>query len=211
MTTTGEPTLHGALSALAASEARQHALFEQSGAVQLIVDGPSGTILRANDAAERFYGWPRATMHSMCITDLDGTTLGEWSDAVTTTMRDGVPLRRRHRVASGEPREVEAFAACLRIDDRDVVHLIVQDISAAARAETALHAAELHLASLRQRAGATGHDFNNVLTVLRGATAFLQDAIAPDSPSQEDVAALERAADRAETLVRDLVALLRRG
>jgi PAS domain S-box-containing protein len=212
VTTTGGVTLQDALAALAASEARHRALFEQSAAVQLIVDGSSGAIVRANKAAERFYGWPGAAMHAMLITDLDGTTITEWSDlAASSLVRDGERLRRRHRVAAGEPREIEAFPACMRLDDRDVVHLIVHDIGDRARTEAALQAVELHLASLRQRAAATGHDFNNVLTVLRGATAFLQDVIAADSPSQEDIAALERATDRAEALVRELVELVRRG
>jgi two-component system cell cycle sensor histidine kinase/response regulator CckA len=212
VTTPAGLTLHDALAALAASEARHRALFEQSAAVQLIVDGSSGAIVRANKAAERFYGWPGAVMHSMLITDLDGTTMSEWTElAASSTVRDGERIRRRHRVAAGEPREVEAFPACVRLDDRDVVHLIVHDVAECARAETALQAAALHLASLRQRAAAIGHDFNNVLTVLRGATAFLQDAITADSPSQEDIAALERATDRAEALVRELVELVRRG
>ena len=212
VTAAGGRTLDEALAALAESEARHHALFEQSAVVQLIVDRDSGAILRLNSAAERFYGWPRAAMHSMLIIDLDGTSLQEWIDlAASSAMQDGARVRRTHRVAAGEPREIEAFPVPMTVDNRRVVHVVVHDIGERARAEAALQAAELHLASLRQRAGAAGHDFNNVLTVLRGSTAFLQDAIAPDSASQEDIVALERATDRAEELVRDLVALVRRG
>ena len=116
--------------------------------------------------------------------------------------QDGARVYGTHRVAAGDPRKIEACLVPITVDRRPAVHVIVHDIGERARAEAALQALEQRLASLRQHAGAAGHDFNNVLTVLRGSTAFLQDAIAPDSPSQEDIAALERATDRAEELVR---------
>lgn len=214
-TTSHGYTLDEALAALAESEARHHALFESSAAPQLVVDGDSGAIVRANAAAGRFYGWPVAAMRSMLITDLDGSSLQEWCElAASSTVRSGERLRRIHRVANGEPREVEAYPACMSLESRHVVHFIVcgsGNGGDGTRGDAARHAAELHLSALRQRAAATGHDFNNVLTVLRGSTAFLQDVIAPDSPSQEDIAALERATDRAEELMRGLVELVRRG
>jgi two-component system cell cycle sensor histidine kinase/response regulator CckA len=212
VTDSGRHTPDEALAALAESEARHQALFENSAAVQLIVDRDSGAIVRANAAAARFYGWPLAALHSMLISDLDGTSPRAWRDlAASGALRDGERMLGTHRIAAGEPRAIEAFPACMTVDSRAVVHFIVCDSGGRAGADAALQAAELHLAMLRQRAGATGHDFNNVLTVLRGATAFLQEAIAPGSASQEDIAALERATDRAEELMRELVELVRRG
>jgi signal transduction histidine kinase len=212
VTDTGARTLDEALATLAACQARSDALFEASGAVQLLVDLETGEIVRANGAAERFYGWPVAAMSSMLITDLDGTSLDEWGELASSgALHRGDPVRRTHRVSRGGPRETQLFPVCITLGQRDVVHLIVQDVADGARAEAGLREMERRLHDLQQRAGATGHDFNNVLTVLRGSTAFLQDAIAPDSPSQEDIAALERATDRAEELLRALVELVRRG
>jgi len=59
-------------------------------------------------------------------------------------------------------------------------------------------------------AGSIGHDLNNVLTVIRAATTFLRDAVSPTSPQFDDVAAIERATDRAEWLTRRLLAAGRR-
>lgn len=59
-------------------------------------------------------------------------------------------------------------------------------------------------------AGSIGHDLNNVLTVIRAATTFLRDGISPTSPQFDDVAAIERATDRAEWLTRRLLAAGRR-
>lgn len=59
-------------------------------------------------------------------------------------------------------------------------------------------------------AGSIGHDLNNVLTVIRAATTFLRDGMSGTSPQLDDVAAIERATDRAEWLTRRLLAAGRR-
>lgn len=58
--------------------------------------------------------------------------------------------------------------------------------------------------------GSIGHDLNNVLTVIRAATTFLRDGMSSTSPQLDDVAAIERATDRAEWLTRRLLAAGRR-
>ena len=204
-------TLDEALAALAESESRHQVLFDTSAAIQLMVDGETGTIVHVNSAAERFYGWPIAALCSMLVTDLDGTSLQQWRAEAPLAHRNRESLQRSHRVAAGPVRAVDTFPVCVNVGSRTLVHLIVHDIHERASAEAALRSAELHLGTLRERAAATGHDVNNVLTVMRGSTAFLQDALAPDSPSHEDIAALERAADRCEALVRGLVELVRLG
>ena len=211
MTESPGPTVDGAAAALLESERRYEALFETSAAVQLLVDRDTGAIVRANRAAERFYGWPRVALRSMLITDLDGTSLEDWRAlAASSAMGDGACIRRSHRVAAGEARAVDAYPVALQMHGGVVIHLLVHDVSPLARAEASLHAAESHLRTLRERAAATGHDFNNALTVLRGSTEFLHDAIGADARAQEDILAVQRATDRAEALLRGLVELVRR-
>jgi len=66
------------------------------------------------------------------------------------------------------------------------------------------------LEAVAQLAGGIGHDYNNLLTVIRGATGFLRDAVGPTSPHVEDISAIERATERAEELTRRLLAVGRR-
>lgn len=66
------------------------------------------------------------------------------------------------------------------------------------------------LEAVAQLAGGIAHDFNNLLTVIRGATMFLRDALAAQAAALDDVAAIERATDRAEELTRRLLAVGRR-
>jgi CheY-like chemotaxis protein len=61
-----------------------------------------------------------------------------------------------------------------------------------------------------QLAGGIGHDYNNLLTVIRGATGFLREGVGPTSPHLEDISAIERATERAEELTRRLLAVGRR-
>lgn len=129
--------------ALEASEARHRELFESNVAVQLVVDAATGAIVDANPAAEQFYGWPRAALSSMLITDLETVTLAEWqAQAAPASRASGAHPRREHIVASGERRQVESFQGLVQVDGRRLAHLIVQDVSERVRAEQRLHESE---------------------------------------------------------------------
>lgn len=59
-------------------------------------------------------------------------------------------------------------------------------------------------------ASGVSHDFNNILTVIRGLAFVLQDALPPDHEEQETVEELDRAAQRAAGLTRQLLVFSRR-
>ena len=86
---------------------------------------------------------------------------------------------------------------------------VFTDVTDARSSEERLRQAQ-KLEAVGQLAGGIGHDFNNLLTVLRGSTGFLRDGIGPTSPYREDLEAIERATDRAEELTRRLLAFGRR-
>ncbi len=208
--------------ALEASEARHRALFDSTGAVQLVIDAESGTIVDVNPAAERFYGWPRAAMSSMLITDIDSITLAEWrAQSSPMSLGSGAHLRREHVLASGERRQVEAYKGLVEFGGRRLVHVIVQDVSDRARAESQLRESEARLREVEnqlreaqkleaigQLAGGIAHDFNNALTVIRGSAGFLRDVV--HGAAVEDLVSIERATDRAESLTQQLLAFARR-
>lgn len=203
----------GELEAEASGNDESHAndlLFGSSAAaqavVQLALHGESGAVLTANRAAERFYGWPLAAMQSMLVTDLDDMTLSDWRAHVQSLAPgSAVRLERAHRVASGERRDTVQHIALVLRGENMLVHMIVQDVTDRTRAEAAHRDLSERLKSLRDVAGRVGHDFNNVLTVVRGSSAFLQDAIGTNSQAAEDLANIDRATDRAEQLLRQLV------
>jgi NO-binding membrane sensor protein with MHYT domain/nitrogen-specific signal transduction histidine kinase/CheY-like chemotaxis protein len=66
------------------------------------------------------------------------------------------------------------------------------------------------LEAIGQLAGGIAHDFNNLLTTIMGHAAFVQQDLPADSPLQEDVRSIDRAAQRAAELTRQLLAFSRR-
>jgi PAS domain S-box-containing protein len=61
-----------------------------------------------------------------------------------------------------------------------------------------------------QLAGGVAHDFNNLLTAIHGYCELLVDSLGPHAAQQADLAEIRRAADRATSLTRQLLAFSRR-
>ncbi|HUF12626.1 MAG TPA: MHYT domain-containing protein [Longimicrobiales bacterium] len=66
------------------------------------------------------------------------------------------------------------------------------------------------LEAIGHLAGGVAHDFNNVLTAVRGHVDLLRDGLALNDPRREDVEEIGRAARRATDLTRQLLAFARR-
>jgi signal transduction histidine kinase len=65
--------------------------------------------------------------------------------------------------------------------------------------------------ALGKLAGGVAHDLNNMLGPLVAYPDLLLEEITEDSPFQQDILSMQRAAERAAALVQDLLALARRG
>jgi PAS domain S-box-containing protein len=116
--------------ALVESESRYRNMFESNGAAMLIIDPSDGRITDANAAALRFYGWNRGELLVKRISDIN--ELGEKNPRV---LMDYVPetgyrlFLVRHRLASGEVRDVEVLAGILRFNGRPFIHSIIHDVT----------------------------------------------------------------------------------
>src|SRR3954466_13818792 len=64
--------------------------------------------------------------------------------------------------------------------------------------------------SVGQLAGGIAHDFNNVLSAIMMATDFLLNAHKPTDPSFQDIMQIKQNANRAASLVRQLLAFSRK-
>ena len=96
-------------------------------------------------------------------------------------------------------------------DDGTVVriHGTMHDITEHRMLEDSLRQSQ-RLEAVGQLAGGVAHDFNNILTAIRGYTELVLLDLGPNHPSAADLAEVTRAADRAADLVKKLLAFSRR-
>lgn len=140
-------------------EKRYRDLFEINNAVMLILDPKTGKIIDANDAAARFYGYSREELRRIPITEINmaGTDRiqEEMGHAVSS---HGAVFQFRHRKKNGEIRDVQVFSAPITLDDHQVLHSIIQDVTDRKIAEDALKQTNKKLNLLNS---ITRHDINN--------------------------------------------------
>jgi PAS domain S-box-containing protein len=142
--------------------------------------------------------------------DLLGLSIwDEFPDMVGSTF----DVQFRRAVATGEAVRFEAhFSAPLdswyevrAYPGPDGISVYFRDVGE--QRELAEHLARTQrLESIGSLAGGVAHDINNVLTVITGHAEALQAALAPGDPLRAEVDGVERAAERAATLTRQLLA-----
>lgn len=113
-------------------------MFEYNEAVQLLLDPETRCLVDVNPAAARFYGYPREEMRGMPVRTLypisDETFdyFSKWIAAVDHTI-----LPTRHRLASGELREVEIHISRVGDGQKTLLAGIVKDVTPQVEAEKA--------------------------------------------------------------------------
>ncbi len=122
--------LHLSRIRIKASERRYRALFQDNGAIMILVDPVSLRIMDANPAACAFYGWSPADFLNKRIVDI--TTTSE--AAVREIYHDVINFEKRrfqarHRLASGDQREMEVNAMPYGIDGKECILSIIHDMT----------------------------------------------------------------------------------
>jgi PAS domain S-box-containing protein len=128
--------------AMRESEQRYRQMFEKNRAVKLLVDPVSGAIVQANPAACEFYGYSADELLRMKISDINVME----PEQIAAQMARALDERQtyftfRHRLATGDIRDVAVYSSPLDLQGRRLLYSIVQDITERRRAEEAeLHA-----------------------------------------------------------------------
>ncbi|MHC4837148.1 MAG: PAS domain S-box protein [Planctomycetota bacterium] len=132
-----------ALDALSSSEVRYRQMFETNLAVKLIIDPDDGRIVEANDAACRFYGYPREELEGLRIADInilpDEEIQARMKEARAA---DRLSFEFQHRLASGEVRDVEVFSGPVDTPQGLRLFSIIHDVTDRRSAEEELRRSE---------------------------------------------------------------------
>jgi two-component system cell cycle sensor histidine kinase/response regulator CckA len=116
-----------------------------------------------------------------------------------------VTLRVQH--VDGSWRWMET--SCSLLDQQGNTVNVSRDITERKRLEAQLHQAQ-KMESIGRLAGGVAHDFNNLLTVMTGYAEMVRETLPPANPSRGDLEELLKAAERAASLTRQLLAFARK-
>ena len=200
------------LGALKEAENRYLMLFNDL-PIGLCKTTPNGKILDANPAAVQMLGYPdRASLLNVSAADLcaDTADSSRWQQLIggDTVVRGFQTQLRR---CDGSYISVEANIRAVRDADGRVLYFesSVEDITERLNLEAQLRHSQ-KMESIGQLAAGVAHDFNNVLTIIKGHADLL---LARDHLPADCSGSLERissAADRAANLTRQLLTFSRR-
>ena len=187
------------------SESRYRDLFENNNAIKLLIDPSTLQIVEVNSAAVEFYGYSIEEFRSLKISDLNLAEELDVRSAITAVRDHKVSeLEFKHRLASGEVRDVKVHTGTITLNKQTLVHSIVFDITERKRAQEAVDRMQ-QLESLGTLAGGIAHDFNNVLTAVLGNLSIMKHTLDSEHPAMKFLQNAEHAVERATGLSRQLL------
>lgn len=197
---------------------RYHLLFERNPQPMWVYDVDTLMFVAVNEAAVRHYGYSREEFMAMTIKDIrPAENVTDLLDAVSKPTEEfGKAGVWKQRKKDGTIIEAEISAQTLNFAGRSARLVLANDITERKRAEQALRETEEQLRqsqkleSVGQLAGGIAHDFNNLLTVIGGYTDLLLMGDKLDEPVREKMAEVRKAAERASSLTRQLLAFSRK-
>ncbi|MBZ8182124.1 PAS domain S-box protein [Oscillatoria salina] len=129
--------------ALQDSEIRFRSLFERHDAIMLLIDEETGTIVNANRAAEKFYGYAQEILRQMTIFNLNQPLHEQnQSELFPTNCLNHNCCTLTQRGANAETRWVEIHSSPIEYKNKQLLFLIIHDISDRVETEAALRESE---------------------------------------------------------------------
>ena len=122
--------------AKARSEKIYRQMFEGTHAVKILIDPESGQLIDANQAAADFYGYTVYDLKRLKISDINTLT----PEQIFAEMALAKKMRRghfffKHRLASGQIRDVEVHSSPLDLGDKRILYSIIHDVTDRKKAE----------------------------------------------------------------------------
>jgi PAS domain S-box-containing protein len=200
--------------ALHESEERFRATFEQA-AVGITIVARDGRFLSVNQKLADMVGYSRRELEELRFQDITYDDDLELNLALRRPMVENeapaYAMEKRYVHKNGSIVWVHVTASRAR----DAVGVagysigIIQDITARKQLEDELNHAQ-RMEGVGQLAGGIAHDFNNLLTVIRARSELAAARLQEADPLRRDLLLIQKTADRAASLTRQLLAFSRK-
>ncbi|HEY2120441.1 MAG TPA: PAS domain S-box protein [Candidatus Acidoferrum sp.] len=192
------------------NESMLRLLFEHNPLPTWLYDMESLKFLRANEAAVKLYGYSEEEFTSMSILSIRPESEREKALTYVSKMKPddeeyGIWL---HRTRDGSVFEAEIISHELMYAGKRVRLVVAQDVSERKQLEGQLRQAQ-KMEAVGRLAGGVAHDFNNMLMVIKGHTELLLNILPPTDSISRKIQQIDRSADRAASLTRQLLAFSR--
>lgn len=110
--------------------------FERQGAAMLVINPETGQIVRANRAAEKFYGYPREQLKKMSVQDLNTLTPKQISEEMVLAQEEKRNyFLFRHRLADGSVRQVAVHSIPYSFHGQSYLVSTIYDLSSGSHQE----------------------------------------------------------------------------
>jgi len=125
-------------------------IFDQNGSIMLMT--VQGRILAANQAAAAYYGYSKERLVGMLYEELSRPLLRAEGNSQTAQPDEANCsfVRRRHRLATGEERDVEVYCSPLEISGKRVRFCIIHDVTERNRALMEVKSSEVRYSTIFQ-------------------------------------------------------------
>jgi PAS domain S-box-containing protein len=195
--------------ALRKSESVFRLLFSHNPLPTWVMDDETLQFIQVNDAAVQQYGFAAEEFGRMTMFDIRPE---EKSASLEVRPQNNGEGRHqgvcKHRKKDGRVFEVELISHQFDYAGRRVRLVVAQDISERHLLEQQLRQAT-KMEAVGRLAGGVAHDFNNLLMVIKGHTELLMSELPPSDGMFRKITQIDRAADRATALTKQLLAFSR--
>jgi two-component system cell cycle sensor histidine kinase/response regulator CckA len=196
--------------ALRDREASFRALFADNPLPMWVYDAATLRFLEVNVAAVQHYGYTRDEFQAMTLADIRPAEdvprlLSRIADKRDAYQQAG---QWRHRLKSGTVISVDIMSHTTTFKGHPAVLVVAQDVTERQDLEERLRQSQ-KMEAVGRLAGGVAHDFNNLLTAITGYTSLLLEELPADQAIRDELQEIQKAANSAASLTRQLLAFSR--